>query len=458
MLIRLAASRNSRTSTKRKLNYSSNKHCEKVFVLKTFFIFVTTAGRNAAACGQSIFALLENFNGMNPILFDDPIIRINLLPFTYTRPVANVRVGILTIDEKWEKWLGVRPSFQTAGYLQTKFPKRNGEDNLLINGAVCPDERLVDAVRSLPADHFLVQNQLLLAARSPESEMNSDNTIAYNDPLTVIDRPWKIFTLNGAQIRQDFALITAGRTSAGIDDRHTVVYGEKNLFVEEGVKVRAAIINADNGPVYLGKNSIIDEGAMIRGNFALCHDGHVNMGAKIRGDTTIGPYCKVGGEVSTSVLFAYSNKAHDGFLGCSVVGEWCNLGADSNTSNLKNTFDEVKLWSHAENTFISTGLQFCGLMMGDHSKCGINTMFNTGTVIDVSSNVFGDGFLRNYIPSFTWGGAGRMTTYQVEKAFHTAARAMERRQRVFDETEQHILEHVYHMTALHRVWEHKTTV
>ena len=220
--------------------------------------------------------------------------------------------------------------------------------------------------------------------------------------------------------------------------------------------MKAAIINAENGPVYLGKNSIIDEGAMIRGAFALCEGGHVNMGAKMRGDTTIGPFCKVGGEVSNSVIFAYSNKAHDGFLGCSVIGEWCNLGADSNTSNLKNTFDEVKLWSHAENSFINTGLQFCGLMMGDHSKCAINTMFNTGSVIDVSSNVFGEGFPRNYIPSFAWGGASGITTYNIDKAFLTATKAMERRQRTFDDTEREILEHVYQMTALHRVWEHKT--
>ena len=394
---------------------------------------------------------------MNPILFDDPIIRINLLPFTYTRPVANIRVGIMTIDEKWHRWLGVRPSFQTAGYLEKKFPRKSTGDDLLINGAVCPDRRLVDTIKARPARYFLVQDKMLIAARAPDGEMSSSNTIVYDGKLAVIDRPWKIFTQNGAQIREDFLIITAGRTSAGIQDKHTVIYGSENLFVEEGVKVKAAIINAENGPVYLGKNSYIDEGAMIRGTFALCEEGHINMGAKIRGDTTVGPYCKVGGEVSTSVLFGYSNKAHDGFLGCSVIGEWCNLGADSNTSNLKNTFDEVRLWSHAENTFISTGLQFCGLMMGDHSKCAINTMFNTGTVIDVSSNVFGEGFPRNYIPSFAWGGAGGITTYQAEKAFQTARKAMERRQKELDETEQGILEHVYRMTALHRVWEHKTT-
>lgn len=393
---------------------------------------------------------------MNPILFDDPIIRINLLPFTYTRPIGNIRVGILTIDEKWEKWLGVRPCFQTAGYLEKKFGKKNGDDNLLINGAVCPDQKLVDTIKALPPHYFLVQDQLLIAARSPEGEMDSSNTVQYETPVSLIDRPWKIFTENAAQIKVDFRLITSGRTSAGITDPHTIVYSPENLFVEEGVKTKAAVINAENGPVYLGKDSIVDEGAVIRGTFALCEGGHINMGAKMRGDTTVGPFCKVGGEVSNSVLFSYSNKAHDGFLGCSVIGEWCNLGADTNTSNLKNTFDEVKLWSHADNSFINTGLQFCGLMMGDHSKCSINTMFNTGTVIDVSANVFGEGFPRNYIPSFAWGGSGGLTTYHLDKAFLTARKAMERRQRTLDETEQNILEHVYRMTALHRVWEHKS--
>lgn len=390
---------------------------------------------------------------MNPILFDDPIIRINLLPFTYTRPISKIRVGILTIDEKWEKWLGIKPSFQTAGYLEKKFPKKNTVENLLINGAVCPDQKLVDTIKALPSNYFLIQNQFLIAAKSPLEEMTSSNTVQYNETITVIDRPWKIFLENAAQIKLDYTLITAGRTSAGINDKHTIVYGEENIFVEEGVTIKAAIINAENGPVYLGRNSIIQEGAIIRGSFALCEEGHVNMGAKIRGDTTVGPHSKVGGEVSNSVIFGYSNKSHDGFLGCSVIGEWCNLGADTNTSNLKNTFDEVKLWSHAENTFINTGLQFCGLMMGDHSKCSINTMFNTGTVIDVSSNVFGVGFPRNYIPSFSWGGAGGITTYQIDKAFETAKRAMERRHVVLDETEKNILEHVYRMTALHRVWQ-----
>lgn len=390
---------------------------------------------------------------MNLILFDDPVIRLDLLPFTFTRPVSKIRVGILTIDEKWERWLGMKPSFQTPEYLQKKYPVRQGSENLLINGAVCPDQQLVDAIKTLPVGYFLVKDQLLIAAKNPQQEMTDRNTVEYKNDLTVINKTWKIFQQNGKQIRSDFTLVTAGRKSAGIQDKHTVIYGEENLFVEEGVTSKAAVINAENGPVYLGKNSIIQEGALIRGAFALCEGGHLNMGAKVRGDTTVGPFSKVGGEISTSVIFSYSNKAHDGFLGCSVLGEWCNLGADTNTSNLKNNYDHVKLWNHASGQFETTGLQFCGLMMGDHSKCSINTMFNTGTVVDVSANVFGQGFPRNYIPSFTWGGSEGVTTYKIDKALETAQRTMGRRNIELDAIERELLTNVFKMTAPTRTWE-----
>jgi len=390
---------------------------------------------------------------MNLILFDDPLIRQQLLPFTFTRPVAKIRVGILTIDEKWEKHLNQKASFQTVDYLQRKFPVKHEKQNLLVNGAVCPDENLIRTINHLPEGYFLVKKQVLLAAKNPQQEMTTSNTIEYDQDLTIIDKTWKIFSKNGEQIKADFKLITTGRQSFGIQDKHTVVYGEQNLFVEEGVSVKAAIINAENGPVYLGKNSTVQEGAIIRGNFALCEGGHVNMGAKIRGDVTVGPYCKVGGEVSATVLFAHSNKAHDGFLGCSVIGEWCNLGADTNTSNLKNNYDFVKLWNHSSQNFESTGLQFCGLMMGDHSKCSINTMFNTGTVIDVSANVFGQGFPRNYIPSFSWGGSEGVTTYMLDKALETASRVLERRNMVLDDVEKEILKSIFILTASTRTWE-----
>ncbi|MBL7857838.1 MAG: GlmU family protein [Cyclobacteriaceae bacterium] len=393
---------------------------------------------------------------MNVILFDDPAIRIDLLPFTFTRPVSKIRVGILTIDEKWEKWLNTSVSFQTEAYLQKKFPLRSANDNLLINGALCPDMKLIMAIHALAPGQFLVKDKTLLAARKPEVEMNAINTIAYTEPITLIDKTWKIFRENAAQIKSDFALVTTGRTSASIHDKHTVVYNPQHVFVEEGVYVRSAILNAETGPIYLGKNSIVQEGAIIRGSFALCEGAHVNMGAKIRGDVTVGPFSKVGGEISTAVLFGYSNKAHDGFLGCSVLGEWCNLGADTNTSNLKNNYDNVKLWSHATGHFENTGLQFCGLMMGDHSKCSINLMFNTGTVVDVSANVFGEGFPRNYIPSFSWGGSGGYLTYRIDKALETASRVMARRNVVLDDVEKEILTHVYEQTVAHRNWEKKS--
>lgn len=390
---------------------------------------------------------------MNLILFDDPQIRLNLLPFTFTRPTSKIRVGILTIAEKWERWLSTEAFFKTEEYLQRKFPVKSTEENLLINGAVCPDQKLVDHVKSLPPGYFLIKNTLLIAANKPSEEISNSNTIQYSEDVTVIDKTWKIFVENSKQIKSDFKMITEGRKSAEIQDKHTIVYGHENLFIEEGVNIKAAIINAENGPVYLGKNSIIQEGALIRGPFALCEGAHLNMGAKMRGDVTVGPFSKVGGEVSTSVIFGYSNKAHDGFLGCSVLGEWCNLGADTNTSNLKNNYDSVKLWNHIEHSFENTGLQFCGLMMGDHSKCGINTMFNTGTVVDVSANIFGEGFPRNYIPSFAWGGGNGFVTYKVDKALETALKAMERRNVKLDDIEKAILLKVYEMTAPTRVWE-----
>lgn len=396
---------------------------------------------------------------MNLILFDDPLIRIELFPFTLTRPTGNLRVGIQTIDEKWKTRLGVSPSFLTEAYLQYKFPLHTGQDNLLVNGAICPDDKLMLAIESLKEGETIVANQLIIASRSSSVAwpvLPQKKTIPYSEPLVLIDKVWKIFMENANQIQVDVQHITRGRKSCGIDDPHTAVYGAENLFVEEGVTVRACIINADRGPVYLGKNTTINEGAVVRGSFALCEGSEVNVGAKIRGDTTIGPHSKVGGEVAAAMIYGYSNKSHDGYLGCSVIGEWCNIGADSNTSNLKNNYETVRIWSHATGDFIDTGLQFCGLMMGDHSKCGINSMFNTGTVVDVFANVFGEGFLRNYIPSFAWGGTHELTTYKLEKALETLKRVMVRRDVQVNEIEMNILKCVYEQTARQRPWEAST--
>jgi UDP-N-acetylglucosamine diphosphorylase/glucosamine-1-phosphate N-acetyltransferase len=397
---------------------------------------------------------------MNFILFDDPEIRINLLPFTFTRPVAAVRVGILTLAEKWELVVGQPMSYSSQDYLSGKFPLKLAQDNVWINGGVCPDEVLVKLILDLKSGEGIVQGSRILAVRSSEDEFPeviSGKVTVYNDAV-LVDQVWKIFQLNGTEIRKDFQLITKGRKSADIADKYTRVYGESNVFVEEGAVTRAAVLNAENGPIYIGKNAVVHEGALIRGPFALCEGGHVNMGAKVRGDVTVGPFSKVGGEVSASVIFANSNKAHDGFLGCSVIGEWCNIGADTNTSNLKNNYDGVKVWHYGKQGFVDSGLLFCGLMLGDHSKCAINTMFNTGTVVGVYANVFGEGFPRTVIPSFSWGGASGFATYQLEKAFETADKVMGRRNISFSEEDRKILNAVFELTSKERVWEGKNRV
>lgn len=396
---------------------------------------------------------------MNLVLFDDPATRVNLLPFTYTRPISKIRIGILTIDEKWEKRLNTPASFLTESYLQKKFSAKASFDNLFVNAAWCPDDNAINHINALQQGDVLVHNNAILAWKSSDMslpDLSKAIPKVFTGEITLIDQPWKIFQHNAAQIRVDFNLITKGRTSAGVQDKHTIVYNEQNIFVEEGVTIRAAVLNAEDGPIYLGKNSVVQEGALIKGPFALCESSTINMGGKMRGDTTVGPHSKVGGEVSNSVIFGYSNKGHDGFIGNTVIGEWCNLGADTNTSNLKNNYENVKLWNYAKGGFADTGLQFCGLMMGDHSKCGINTMFNTGTVVGVSANVFGDGFPRNFIPSFAWGGASGFTTYQVKKAFETAEKVMERRKLKLDDIEKEILTKVFELSAGNRIWEKKS--
>ena len=292
----------------------------------------------------------------------------------------------------------------------------------------------------------IYKNSRVVAVRTDDDELPeviTGKVTEHVDEIVLIDQPWKIFQNNGNQIRADYKLITTNRKSAPIKDPHTRTYNEGNIFIEEGVVMHAAILNAENGPIYLGKNSQVQEGAIVRGPFALCEESIINMGGKMRADTTVGPFCKIGGEVSNSVLFGYSNKGHDGFLGNSVLGEWCNLGADTNTSNLKNNYDNVKLWSYTKNNFTDVGSPSCGLIMGDHSKSGINTMFNTGTVVGVSSNVFGGGYPRNFIPSFQWGGTAGLVTYQFEKAMETAARVMSRRNIVLDEVEKEILKNIF---------------
>ncbi|MBW3470408.1 GlmU family protein [Arthrospiribacter ruber] len=394
----------------------------------------------------------------NIILFDDPTIRGSLLPFTFTRPVAEIRVGILKISEKWEKSTGRHVSFSTQGYLSEKFPC-SFEKSFWVNGALCPNETVLNEILSLKEGEVLAQNNTVLAYISNgENAFNPEKVkqllkVESKAQSTLILKSWNIFEYNGSEIKNDYLLLTDGRTSIGIQDPHTVIYGEGNIFVEEGARVKAAVLNAENGPIYIGKNTEIQEGALIKGPFALCEGSTVNMGAKLRGDTTVGPYSKVGGEISNSVIFGYSNKGHEGFMGNSVIGEWCNLGADTNTSNLKNNYAAVKLWDYTKGGFANTGLQFCGLMMGDHAKCGINTMFNTGTVVGVGANVFGDGYPRNFIPSFSWGGAAGFSTFQVRKFEETATAVMKRRGISYGQVDKEIIQKVFDLTRHYRIWE-----
>ncbi len=390
---------------------------------------------------------------MNYILFDESIVRTNLLPLTFVRPVADIRVGILTIREKWEKWLKESTSTLTEGYLAAKFPIVKMAENVLINGSICPNEEIIDAVRKLKPNQTIVYNDCIIALHVTEMELDSIGEsssegieeIQISEAPLKINHTWEIFSKNELAIIQDFALLTKGRKSQKLNDTNRVINPEK-IFVEKGAVVEFATLNASTGPIYIGKNAHIMEGAMIRGPFALCESAQIKMGAKIYGPTTVGPWCRVGGEVNNSVLFGYSNKAHDGFMGHSVIGEWCNLGADTNTSNLKNTYDTVRLWSYGKQTFVNTHLQFCGLIMGDHSKCAIDTQFNTGTVVGVNANIFGSGFQRNFIPSFTWGGTGGHTNYSISKALEVAEIVFKRRHRAFDEIERNLLTSVYNVT------------
>ena len=389
---------------------------------------------------------------MNYILFDGTV-RNALLPFTFTRPVADIRIGILTIREKWEKYLGYTTTTLTEEYLMEKYPIVEMEENIMINASFLPNPILIDMVQNLNPKEAILLGEEIIAFHTNDTQEDIDfdeyELIEYEGDVLRIENTWDIFAKNDAAIREDFELLTEDRFSQPIPKSVNVIAPE-NIFIEEGAKLEFVTLNASTGPIYIGKNAEIMEGSVIRGPFALCEEAQVKLATKVYGATTVGPHCRIGGEVNNSVLFGYSNKGHDGFLGNSVLGEWCNIGADSNNSNLKNNYEEVRLWSYETEGFARTGLQFCGLMMGDHSKCGINTMFNTGTVVGVSANIFGSGFPRNFVPSFSWGGASGFTTYITKKAFETAKIVMSRRHVEFTEQDAKILEHVFEETKKYR--------
>jgi UDP-N-acetylglucosamine diphosphorylase/glucosamine-1-phosphate N-acetyltransferase len=400
---------------------------------------------------------------MNIILFDSDA-RNHLLPLTATRPMGELRVGILTLREKWERRLRSTASYITQEYLQEKYPIHIAEENLIINGGVLPTPALCRRIEALGLNEALLANGELIAARINEAQFESligeeevdelqGQELEASIPLIQITSLWQLVKLNGQALEEDFSLLTSGRSSKAISDTNRVIGPLKNLFLEEGVKMEYCTLNLSAGPVYIGSNTEVMEGSMLRGPISIGSDSIVKMGAKIYGPSSFGPGCRVGGEVTRSIFFANSNKAHDGYLGDSVLGEWCNLGADSNNSNLKNNYSEVKLWDYETERFEKTGQQFVGMIMGDHSKCAINTMFNTGTVVGVFANIFGAGFARNFIPDFSWGGPDGYRTYKFAEACETASIVMARRGLVFSELEKAILYHIYDHTARFRTWD-----
>ena len=395
------------------------------------------------------------FCSMIVILFDDKG-RNNLLPLTFTRPVSEIRVGILTIAEKWKHHLQAEISYLTEEYLQEKYPPSFKKQNLFVNAGICPDEELLEAINRISEGDALFAGDILIALKLNETaarEFNIDQTSRYqkkeyDSSFTKISFPEDIFINNDCEIRKDFKILTRGRSSRSLSNTNTVLGDD--IFVEEGAEAECSTFNTNQGPIYLGKNSRVWEGCHIRGSFALGNDALVKMGAKIYGMTTIGPHSKVGGEIHNSVIFGNSSKGHEGYLGNSVLGEWCNIGADSNNSNMKNNYAEVRLWDYSMESFRKTGLQFCGLIMADHAKCGINTMFNTGTVVGVSANIFGSGFPRNFIPDFAWGGNHGFEIYTLNKMFETATMVYQRRNVEFNDMEKRILIRIFELTEKFR--------
>ncbi|GAB4298942.1 MAG: GlmU family protein [Marinilabiliales bacterium] len=392
---------------------------------------------------------------MNYILFDDKTWD-NLRPLTHTRPVSELRIGIFTIREKWENLLQSKISYLTRDYLSEKYPINIESENLIINSSVLPDNNIIKEINKLKPGESLYYNDKPIALSCKNFDpkkiletFNSSNKKSIQGlNIRFIEKLWHLFTSIKEEIDNDLELIKNKEFAGKLNSSNTII--GNNIYIEEGVKAECAVFNTKTGPIYLGKNSEVMEGSVIRGPFALGESSTVKLNAKIYGPTCIGPHCKVGGEINNSNFIGYANKAHDGFLGQAVIGEWCNIGADTNNSNLKNNYAEVKLWNYSLNKFEKTGLQFCGLIMGDHSKCGINTMFNTGTVVGVSANIFGSGFPRNFIPDFTWGGASGYIEYNPGKAMEVAEKVMARRTVNLSDIDKKILNNIYEFTKDYR--------
>jgi len=394
---------------------------------------------------------------MNLILHDIPEDRVRFFPLSLTRPVSELRTGIFTIAEKWRKAMQMDISYSTVEYLSEKFPLSVGIQNLVINCRLIPDQKLVTAINNLSIQEGLFQGDTFIACLTDKSgfennlrklDLSKIKPIEYSNKLNQITHITDLYIKNASEIRSDFSKLT--HRNGKISDPHTICYNPEQIFIGKETTIKSAILDADSGPIFIGDRVTIHPGSVIVGPAAILEDSVISIGSKICSCTTIGPTCKVGGEISQVVFQGFSNKTHDGFLGSSVIGEWCNFGAGSNNSNLKNNYSDVKLWDYEVGEFSDTGLQYCGLIMGDYSKCGINTMFNTGTVIGISANIFGNGFMPKFIPSFSWGNNEGFVDYKIEKAMETIKTVMKRRDKVFNEEDKDLLQHIFDFTAKYR--------
>ena len=396
---------------------------------------------------------------MRKIAFwDDPERHQRLWPLTYTKPSCELRVGILSIREKWEHYLKADlVGYFTLDYLTGQYTKPRDTSGIwVINGSVMPNEQLVTSIKGLKKGTGIIYEGVMIALYTDEGFAGSNHDwTQWNDSIDQINYGWDIFIQNGKQIKKDFKLVTQDQISQPIKDPHTRTYGS-DIYIESGVTIRAAILNAERGPIYIGKNCRIGEGTIIRGPFAMNEHSEITMGAAIREQVTIGPHSKVGGEISQTVIQGFTNKAHDGFLGNSVIGEWCNLGAGTNNSNLKLNYSTIKMWDFYSKKFIDTGLQFCGMIMGDYTKCSIASQFNTGTTVGVGANILGSGVQKNLIPSFSWGVKQGFITHRIDKMLETTDLVMRRRSKHLEDHQKEVLKNVFIQTQYERTWEIRT--
>ena len=381
------------------------------------------------------------------LVFSDAQYWGDFLPLTFTRPVAELRIGILTFQERWKKLLEIEDiAFLTEDYLQEKFKKPESKESLLIVPNFLPTKIVLEQIKNLEKGEALIYQDEVIIAKLDMRNFSLLQITKMTDvegELLFVKSPSDIFTYNQQFLDYDFELLTRNRKSQELSETNNFLGDKEDLFIEEGAEIEFATLNCKTGKIYVGKNAEIMEGTMIRGSLALCEGSKINMGAKVYGATTIGPYSKVGGEVNNIVIFGYSNKGHEGFIGNSVIGEWCNLGADTNSSNLKNNYANVKLWNYRLSKFVDTGLQFCGLIMGDHSKSAINTQFNTGTVVGVAANIFKTGFPPNLVKSFSWGGMNGDESYQLDKVLEVMEKVMQRRKVDLTDVDKNIISHLY---------------